>query len=81
MAKIAGIKMCESYNTQYGTKFVCLMPTNTYGPNDNYDLLTSHFFPALIKKIHQAKLKNKKEITLWGNGMALRELMYVDDFS
>ena len=81
IAKIAGIKMCESYNTQYGTKFVCLMPTNTYGPNDNYDLLTSHFFPALIKKIHQAKLKNKKEITLWGNGMALRELMYVDDLA
>ena len=71
--------MCESYNIQYGTNYKCLMPTNTYGPNDNYDILTSHFYPALIKKIHDAKKNKKKEITLWGNGKAFRELIYVDD--
>jgi len=81
IAKIAGIKMCESYNSQYGTNYKCLMPTNTYGPNDNYDLLTSHFYPALIKKIHNAKINKKKSITLWGNGNAKRELMYVDDLA
>lgn len=79
IAKIAGIKMCESYNRQYKTNYKCLMPTNTYGPNDNYDILTSHFYPALIKKIHDAKKNKKKEITLWGNGKAFRELIYVDD--
>ena len=81
IAKIAGIKMCESYNLQYKTNYKCLMPCNTYGPNDNYDLLTSHFYPALIKKIYLAKKNNKKQITLWGNGKAKREIMYVDDLA
>ncbi len=81
VAKIAGIKMCESYNIQYKTNFKCLMPCNTYGPNDNYDYLTSHFYPALISKIHNCKIKNKKNITIWGNGKALRELIYVDDLA
>lgn len=81
IAKIAGVKLCESYNYQYGTNFKCLMPTNTYGPNDNYDLETSHFFPALISKILYAKNNNKKSIEIWGNGKAKRELMYVDDLA
>ena len=81
IAKIAGIKMCESYNFQYGTNYKCLMPTNTYGPNDNYDLLTSHFYPALIIKILKAKKYKKKSITIWGNGRAKRELIYVDDLA
>ena len=81
IAKISGIKMCESYNFQYGTNYKCLMPTNTYGPNDNYNLLTSHFYPALIAKIHKAKIKNKKEIIMLGNGKAFRELIYVDDLA
>ena len=81
IAKIAGIKMCESYNFQYGTKFKCLMPCNTYGPNDNYDLKTSHFYPALIKKIYQAKIKKQNTITIWGTGKAKRELIYVDDLA
>jgi len=79
IAKIAGVKMCESYNFQYGTNFKCLMPCNTYGPNDNYNPLTSHFYPALISKIYNAKIENKNSITLWGNGKAKRELIYVDD--
>ena len=79
IAKIAGIKMCESYNIQYHTNYKCLMPTNTFGPNDNYNALNSHFFPALIKKAHEVKTKNKKEFILWGNGKAKREIMYVDD--
>lgn len=79
IAKIAGIKMCESYNYQYGTNYKCLMPSNTYGPNDNYNLQDSHFFPALIKKIHNAKVKKEKEIILWGTGRPKRELIYVDD--
>ena len=79
VAKIAGIKMCESYNDQYGTNYKCIMPCNTYGPNDNYDLLTSHFYPALIKKIYDTKFNNNKYITLWGNGKAKREIIYVDD--
>ncbi len=81
IAKIAGIKMCESYNKQYNLNYICLMPTNVYGPNDNYNLKTSHFFPALISKIHDAKIKNKKYIEIWGNGKALRELIYVDDLA
>ena len=81
IAKIAGIKMCEAYNHQYKTNFLCLMPTNLYGPNDNYDLNNSHFFPALIKKIYNAKKNKKKFIKLWGNGKAKRELMYVDDLA
>ena len=81
VAKIAGIKMCQSYNEQYKTKYKCLMPTNTYGPNDNYDKSNSHFFPALIKKIHQLKSSNKNTITLWGNGKAKREVIHVDDIA
>ncbi len=81
IAKIAGIKMCESYNQQYKTNYKCLMPTNTYGPNDNYDDLDSHFFPALIKKIHKLKVKKKKNLVLWGNGSAKREVIYVDDIA
>ncbi len=81
IAKIAGIKMCESYNIQYGMNFKCLMPTNTYGPNDNYNPLTSHFYPALISKIYKAKKNKKKSIEIWGNGRAKRELIYVDDLA
>ena len=81
IAKIAGVKMCEAYNDQYKLNYICLMPTNMYGPNDNYDDSSSHFFPALIKKIHKAKKNNKKEISLWGNGKAKRELMFVDDLA
>ena len=81
IAKIAGIKMCESYNFQYKTNFKCLMPCNIYGPNDNYDLETSHFFPALIKKIYLAKKKNYNNIIVWGTGSPKRELMHVDDLA
>ena len=81
IAKIAGIKMCESYNNQYNLNYLCLMPTNLYGPNDNYDLKNSHFYPALISKIHEAKVKKKKFINIWGNGKPLRELLYVDDLA
>ena len=81
IAKIAGIKMCESYNYQYGTNYRCLMPTNTFGPNDNYHELNSHFFPALIRKIHNIEINNKNELVLWGNGNAKREVMYVDDLA
>lgn len=81
IAKIAGIKMCQSYNQQYKTNYKCLMPTNTFGPNDNYNEKNSHFFPALIRKVHELKLKNKKIITLWGNGVAKREVIHVDDLA
>ncbi len=81
IAKIAGIKMCENYNIQYGRNYKCLMPTNTYGPNDNYNLKSSHFYPALIRKMHFAKLKKKKNIEVWGTGRAKRELIYVDDIA
>ena len=81
IAKIAGIKMCESYNIQYKTNYKCLMPTNTFGPNDNYSVLNSHFFPALIKKTHDLKLKKNKELIIWGNGLAKREVIYVDDLA
>ena len=80
-AKIAGIKMCESYNKQYNTDYICLMPSNTYGPNDNYDSLNSHFFPALIKKAHNCKVKKKKILEVWGSGKPLRELIFVDDIA
>ena len=73
IAKIAGIKMCESYNVQHNTNFRCLMPTNTFGANDNYHSLNSHFFPALIKKSHEIKKNNNKQLILWGNGKAKRE--------
>ena len=81
IAKIAGIKMCESYNHQYNTNYKSLMPTNTFGPNDNYDQLNSHFFPSLIRKIHEVKNKNKKELVLWGDGSPKREVIYVDDIA
>ena len=81
IAKIAGIKMCESYNEQYKTNYMCLMPTNTFGPNDNYHPLNSHFVPSLIRKIHEAKTKSKKHIVLWGNGKAKREILYVDELA
>ena len=81
IAKIAGIKMCESYNAQYKTNYKCLMPTNTFGPNDNYDTMNSHFFPALIKKIHNLKMQNKEKLKLWGNGFAKREVIYVNDLA
>ena len=81
IAKIAGIKMCEAYNKQYKLNYICLMPTNLYGPNDNYDLKTSHFYPALISKIYNAKKNNKKDLIIWGNGKPKRELMYVDDLA
>ena len=81
IAKIAGINMCSSYNHQYDTNYKCLMPTNTFGINDNYDDLNSHFFPALIKKIHNIKVKNKNRLIIWGNGKAKREMLYVDDLA
>ncbi len=81
IAKIAGLKMCEAFNKQYKTNYVCLMPTNTYGPNDNYDSLNSHFFPALIKKAHECKIKKKKTLEIWGSGKPLRELIFVDDIA
>ena len=79
IAKIAGIKLCENYNFQYKTNYKCLMPSNIYGPGDNYDSRNSHFFAALIKKIHHAKIKKKKKIKLWGDGTPKREFIYVDD--
>ncbi len=81
IAKIAGIKMCESYNIQHNTNYKCIMPTNTFGPKDNYHELDSHFFPALIKKCHEIKKTKKDELILWGNGKALREVIYVDDIA
>ncbi len=81
IAKIAGLKLCEAYNHQYGTNYKCLMPCNLYGPGDNYDQEYSHFFPALINKIHKAKINKKKHITLWGTGTPMREIMYVDDLA
>ena len=80
MAKIAGIKMIEAFNKQYKTKYMCLMPCNLFGPNDNYDLHNSHFLPALIKKIFTAsKKKNKKLVKLWGTGVPIREVLHVDE--
>jgi GDP-L-fucose synthase len=81
IAKIAGIKLCENYNFQYKTNYKCLMPTNVYGPGDNYDPKNSHVFAALIKKIYDAKIKNKKQIILWGDGTPKREFIYVDDLA
>ena len=81
IAKIAGIKLCESANRQYGTRFVSVMPTNLYGPNDNYDLANSHVLPALIRKAHEAKNRGDAEYTVWGSGTPRREFLYVDDMA
>jgi GDP-L-fucose synthase len=81
IAKIAGVKLCESYNRQYGTKYVCAMPTNLYGPNDNYDLSSSHVLPALIRKAHEAKIAGDAELVVWGSGKPMREFLYVDDMA
>jgi GDP-L-fucose synthase len=79
IAKIAGIKLCENYNRQYGTQYVAVMPTNLYGPNDNYDLERSHVLPALIRKAHEAKQNNERELVVWGSGKPMREFLYVED--
>ena len=79
IAKIAGIKLCESYNEQYGCNFISAMPTNLYGPNDNYDLKNSHIIPALLRKFHEAKKQNLSEVEVWGDGSPLREFLHVDD--
>ncbi len=81
VAKIAGLKMCEAYKTQYGCDFVALMPTNLYGINDNFDLTNSHVLPALMRKFHNAKINNDAEVEVWGSGMPRRELLYVDDLA
>jgi len=81
IAKIAGIKLCESYRSQYGCNFISAMPTNLYGPNDNYDLQGSHVLPALIRKFHEAKKNKEKEVIIWGTGTPLREFMHVDDLA
>ncbi|MGG1518921.1 GDP-L-fucose synthase [Paenibacillus oryzisoli] len=81
IAKIAGIKMCNAYNRQYGTNFLSVMPTNLYGPNDNFDLETSHVLPALMRKIHDAKVNQVPEVTVWGTGTPLREFLHVDDLA
>ncbi len=81
IAKIAGIKLCESYYRQYGCNYISAMPTNLYGPNDNFNLETSHVLPALIRKFHEAKVENKGSVTIWGTGKPLREFMYVEDLA
>jgi len=81
IAKIAGIKMCQSFNGQFGTNFISAMPTNLYGPNDNYDLNSSHVMPALIRKFHDAKITNMKTVELWGTGSPYREFLHVDDMA
>jgi len=81
IAKIAGIRMCQSYNRQYGTKFVSVMPTNVYGPGDNFDLETSHALPALIRKFHDAKMEGNNVVTVWGSGTPRREFLHVDDLA
>lgn len=81
LAKISGLKMCQYFNKQYGTCFISVMPTNLYGPNDNYDLENSHVLPALIRKMHEAKVAEKPFVELWGTGTPMREFMYVDDMA
>lgn len=81
LAKIAGVEMCWSYNRQYGTKWLAAMPTNLYGPGDNYDLNNSHVLPALIRKMHEAKQSGAAEVVLWGSGKPMREFLYVDDLA
>jgi len=81
IAKIAGIKMCEAYRDQYGSNFISVMPTNLYGPNDNYDLSNSHVLPALLRKFHEAKEEGKAEVMIWGTGSPKREFLHVDDMA
>lgn len=81
IAKIAGIKMCDAYRAQYGCNFVSVMPTNLYGPNDNYDLSSSHVLPALIRKFHEAMVNGSKEVVIWGTGKPYREFLHVDDLA
>ena len=81
IAKIAGLKMCEYYREQYGSNFISAMPTNLYGPNDNFNLKTSHVFAALIRKFHEAKIQNHSEVKLWGTGAPKREFLHVDDLA
>jgi GDP-L-fucose synthase len=81
IAKIAGIKMCQAYNKQYNTNFISVVPTNIYGPSDNFDLKTSHVIPGLIRKFYQVKVERKKEVLIWGSGASRREFLFVDDFA
>ncbi|MFN8429661.1 MAG: GDP-L-fucose synthase [Spirosomataceae bacterium] len=81
IAKIAGIKMCEAYRDQYGSNFISVMPTNLYGPNDNYDLNTSHVLPAMIRKFHEAKIEGKPTVELWGTGSPMREFLHANDLA
>jgi len=81
IAKIAGLKMCEAFKLQYGDNFISAMPTNLYGPNDNYDLQNSHAFPALLRKFYEAKSQNQTEVVVWGSGEVYREFLYVDDLA
>ena len=81
IAKIAGLKMCEAYNKQYNLNYICLMPTNLYGPNDNFDEKSSHVIPGLIARMHNAKINNSKEFKIWGTGKPLREFLFVNDFA
>ena len=81
IAKIAGIKMCEAYRDQYGCNYISVMPTNLYGPNDNYDLNNSHVLPAMIRKFHEAKLENKPSVELWGTGSPMREFLHANDLA
>lgn len=81
IAKIAGIKMCEAYRAQYGCNFISVMPTNLYGPNDNYDLQNSHVLPAMIRKFHEAKVENKPSVELWGTGKPMREFLHANDLA
>ena len=81
LAKIAGLEMCWSYNRQYGSRYITVMPTNLYGPNDNFDLNTSHVLPALIRKMHEAKVANADEVVVWGTGTPMREFLYSDDMA
>ncbi len=81
IAKIAGIKLCQAYAREYGARFISVMPTNLYGPGDNFDLTTSHVLPALLRKVHEAKLRSEKEVMLWGTGAARREFLHADDLA
>src|SRR4026209_2973726 len=81
VAKIAGIKMCQAYRREHGSDFISAMPTNMYGPNDNYDLQNSHVLPALIRKFHEAKVNGAKQVVCWGTGAPLREFLYADDLA